>query len=133
MHTMRPVVFRVRWWLRTHLGSVAGLALLVAIVGGMVLALAGGAARTLSAPDRYSSARGHEWDVSLQQEEGLPRLADLESLPSVRRVGLMTFVFGGLLPANGDEPIDALVFAGSTDAVAGRLVAGTFADPLAPT
>jgi hypothetical protein len=106
-----------------------GLAVLVAALVGVVLALAAGAARTFSAPDRYVSSLGSGVDVNVEQAAGAPRTAEVAALPAVEDIRAATFVFGGLLPtgsspAEGDDPVDAIVFAGSPAAIGTRVVEG---------
>jgi ABC-type lipoprotein release transport system permease subunit len=130
---MGAVSYRLRRLVRMRWRTLAVLTLVVAALGGVVLALAAGAARTLSAPDRYSDARGDVWDASIAQSgEAPPRTDELRALPAVARVEMLTFVFGGLthpgVPIEEDH-VDALVFAGEHDAFGTTLVAGR--DPAA--
>ncbi|MEO8694153.1 MAG: FtsX-like permease family protein [Acidimicrobiales bacterium] len=138
---MRPVVYRLRCGLRTRWRSTVGLTLVVAVVGAIVLAFAAGAQRTASSPDRYTRANDAGYDVTLQQDRGIPRLEELRNLPAVEEIDSATFVFGGLtgpdaLDANGklrpeamDSAPDAIVFGGDYRALASRLVDGRDADP----
>jgi ABC-type antimicrobial peptide transport system permease subunit len=128
-------VLQARW------RSTLGLSLIVAVVGAVVLAFAAGAQRTASSPDRYTKANDAGYDVTLQQERGLPRLQELRALPAVEQIDSATFVFGGIvgpdaLDANGnirreamDSAPDAIVFGGAYQGLAGRLVDGRDADP----
>lgn len=96
----------------------------VAITCGLVLMVAAGAARTLSAPDRYQAWSGSSINALVEQGHGAPRTAEIEALPSVDSVASATFVFGGLAGAEGEEPLDTLVFAGSQEAFGTRMVEG---------
>jgi len=111
--------------------GAALLAVAVALTGGLVLALAAGAMRTASAPDRYTAAHpGQDFDLTIEQAAGAPRLAELRDLPALERVDMVTFVFGGLVAEGGTAPVQALVFAGSPTAVGGEIRAGV--EPSAP-
>jgi len=101
---------------------VLALTVLVAIVGGVVTAVAAGAQRTLSAADRYEQVYGGEFDAVVEQVEGGPRDDELRGLPSVTSVASVTFVFGTLL--HDDQPVEALVFAGVQRAFGSQLVDG---------
>lgn len=109
-----------------------GLGAVVAVVTGVVLAFAGGADRTASAPERYEASWGAGFDARIEQERGLPRAAEIARLPGVAAVRAATFVFGGLMTPEGEFGPEALVFAGSPEGVGTRVVAGRAADPDAP-
>jgi ABC-type lipoprotein release transport system permease subunit len=126
------VVYRVRHRLRTRWKSTLVLAGIVAITGGIVLTLAAGAARTLSAPDRYSEWRGDVYDASLEQHAGPPRTAEVAALAAVARVDMASFVFGGIKTTEGGDTPDVLIFAGTDAAFGTRLVGGREPDPAAP-
>jgi ABC-type lipoprotein release transport system permease subunit len=130
------VRYRLRCGLRSRWRASAGLAVVVAVLVGVVLTLAAGAVRTLTAPDRYVSSQGARPDASVEQASGPPRTAELASLPAVDEAHGMTFVFGGLVPGGGrpdeGDRLDALVFAGSHLANGTRLVEGREPDPAAP-
>jgi hypothetical protein len=97
----------------------------VAVMGAVVLALAAGAVRTLTAPDRYRDARGDVFDATLEQLHGRPRTAELLALPAVDRIDSVTFVFGGITPVDDPSaPYDAFVFAGSQVAFGTLVVDG---------
>jgi ABC-type antimicrobial peptide transport system permease subunit len=143
---VKPVVYRLRCVLRSRWRSAAGLAAVVAVVGAIVLAFGAGAQRTASTPERFTDARELPFEVSLQQERGRPRLDELRALAAVDELYSVTFVFGGLVPADAIDAegklvpddldrrqIDSLVFAGDYRAFDGRLVAGRDPDPSAPT
>src|SRR5438094_2912717 len=100
---MATTAYLLRSWLRTRWRAVIALTALVAVVGGVVLTVVAGAVRTATAPDRYSSFRGHLYDVTIQERSGRPRLAELRALPAAARVEGATFVFGGLMPNRGDN------------------------------
>ena len=124
--------YRARAWRRTHRAASALLAIAVALTGGLVLALVGGAARTASAPDRFTAAHpGADFDVTIEQGEGAPRLEELRALPALDRVEMATFVFGGLVQEGNPAPLESLVFAGSPTAVGGEVREGR--EPSEPT
>jgi hypothetical protein len=130
---VRAIAYRVSQGLRRNrLGEAITLTVVVALVGGMVLALVAGASRTLTAPDRYARWRGAVYDVSLQQSNGKPRTAEVAALPAVGTLRMATFVFGGLRRPNGDDVEEALVFAGSQEATGTLLVVGREPDPSVP-
>jgi putative ABC transport system permease protein len=127
------VRYRVGRVLRAQWASVVGLTVLVALVGAVILVLVAGALRTQSSPERYADFRGGGGDLlAVNQEFGDPRVDELLSLPSVDDAWMMTFVFGGLLPLEGQEPVEGFVFAGSFDALGGQVVEGRAADPSVP-
>jgi len=112
--------------------------------------VAAGAARTLSASDRYTDAQDVRFDMMVEQLAGEPRTGELEGLDAVEAVRSATFVFGGLDPGSehqsdlgrqvetskdfGDrELVDALVFAGSSEPLTMRVVEGRLPDPEVPT
>ena len=123
------VIYRVRCLLRAQWRSTAALTLIVAAVTGAVLALAAGAARTASAPDRYTAARGGGFDGTVQQGGGPPRTAEVAALPGVTGVEAITFVFGGMRLPDGGDVADGLTFAGSYRALGVDVVAGRVPDP----
>ncbi len=129
---MATILYRLRCRLRSRWKTTFGLAAVVAIAGGVVLTLVAGAARTLSAPDRYSSWRGDRYDAMIEQDHGPPRTAELEALPAVAAIESATFVFGSLTRHTDDEPVEVLVFAGTQTAFGTRLVEGREPDPSAP-
>jgi FtsX-like permease family len=126
---MVGVRYRVGRVLRAQWAGTAWLGVVIAVVGAVVLVLVAGAVRTVSAPERYADFRGGGGDVvSVNQEAGAPRAAELEALPSVASVRMATFVFGGFREVAGD----ALIFTGSYEAFGGQLVEGRAADPSTP-
>jgi ABC-type lipoprotein release transport system permease subunit len=97
---------------------------------GLALALVAGAARTLSAPDRYASTFGGGFDVQIDQSDAQPSPDSVAALPGVQKLTSATFVFGFLTPSGREAPVDAIVFTGVVDAVAGtNLVAGRVPQP----
>jgi len=118
------VVYRVRSVLRTRWRSTFALAAIVAIVTGAALALVGGAVRTLTAPDRYTRAQASQYDVALEQSSGVPRVRELESLPSLAKVATASFTFGALVSEGADKPLEGYVFIGSSDALGQRVIEG---------
>jgi len=134
---MRAVGYRVRCLLIAHWRRSVFLGLAVGVVGGIVLALGAGAARTSSAPDRFTEAWGEDFDATLQQGGGEPRNAEVAGLPGVASVEAVTFVFGVLsTPAGASETeavdAEAVVFAGSYRAVGMRLVKAASPTPHVP-
>ncbi len=125
------IAFRLRSWWRAHLRTVTALAMAVALVGGLALTLLAGAVRTSTAPARYTSAHPSSYDVSVSQNDGPPATTELEALPSVDDVAAASFVFGGLAAESGPD-INALLFAGSLDALSTTVVEGRAPAPDAP-
>lgn len=102
----------------------------IAIVSGVVLAIAAGARRTDTVADRFSAAWGGDVDAMVIQQDGGPPVTDqLRGLPGVESADALTFVFAGLVPGGSDAPVDALPFIGTVAAVRGRLLAGRAPDP----
>jgi len=126
------LLYRLRHRLRSRWKTTLVLAGVVAVTGGIVLTLAAGAARTISAPDRYSDWRGDVYDASLEQYAGAPRTAEVAALPAVAQIEMTSFVFGGLKTTEGGDTPQALMFAGSYAAVGDRLAEGRVPDPAAP-
>jgi len=129
------VSYRVRCLLRTQWRQALVLSLIVAAVSGVVLGLAAGAARTSSAADRYTAAKGGGFDGLVEQEGGPPRTAEVAALPGVSTVAAVTFVFGGLALPDGAPAPDAFIFAGASGsyrAFGMDLVAGREPDPARP-
>jgi hypothetical protein len=125
-----PIGYRLRSWGRTRWRTAVALALVVALAGGVALALLAGAVRTITAPDRYSRWRGALYDVNIMQNNGKPRLAELDALPATGRLDAATFVFGGLDVQNINA--QALIFAGSIGPLGARLVQGRLPEPTRP-
>ena len=128
----------VRYVVRTKLRSlvVPGL-LLTAVVGvvlAIVIALAAGAHRTETLPDRVDAAAGGGFDYLItQQESGQRPLTDrVAALPGVESADSYSFVFGGVAPAGAaagiEAAVDALVFAGSEHAFGVHVVSGRAID-----
>lgn len=129
---MRAVAYRVRRILRWQWRAALGLTLAVGIVTGVVLALAAGAERTATAPDRYTAASGYGFHGEVQQESGTPRTEEVGALPGVEEIHSATFLFGGLVGSDGARAPDALLFAGSYPAVGMQVVEGREPDPARP-
>jgi hypothetical protein len=127
------ILYRLRSSLRSRWKVSAGLAVIVAVTVGVVLTLAAGAVRTLTAPDRYGSSRG-EYGATVEQSGGRPRTAEIAALPAVDHVRSATFVFGAVVPEGRglDQAVDALVFVGSQAAFGTRVVEGREPDPATP-
>lgn len=122
---MGVIGYRLRCLSRRTWSVSAALALIVAVAVGCVLVLAGGATRTLTAPDRYVATRGVTTDALVEQQAtGGPMTEQMEALPSVESVRSATFVFGGLVPERGGDRLDTLVFAGSHEAFGTRMISG---------
>ena len=108
--------------------------MIVAVMAALVLTLTAGAVRTLTAPDRYTSSVGKQYEASVEQMGGRPRTTEVAALAAVDEARGATFVFGGVVPEGGgpDQAVDAVVFAGSHRAFGTRLVEGREPDPAAP-
>ncbi|CAN5454020.1 hypothetical protein BH10ACT3_BH10ACT3_07770 [soil metagenome] len=130
---MRVVLFRLRIVLRSRWRTTAVLTLVVALAGGFVLVIAAGAARTLTASDRYESAQDIQFDAIVEQNSGAPRTGELAELPAVDDIRSITFVFAGLIPDGREAPADALIFAGSQSAFGTHMVQGREPDPSRPS
>ncbi|MBK5331382.1 MAG: hypothetical protein JJD93_05390, partial [Ilumatobacteraceae bacterium] len=127
---MKAVVYRVRSVLRRRVAAMLGVTLIVTVVCGVVIAFAAGAKRTSTAPDRYTSAFGGVADAQLiQDDRGKPLDRQVAALPGVESVDSMSFLFGGLADANGNNLEFALEFAGSFRPSGVRLVDGRAVDP----
>ena len=124
------VALRVRAWARNRWRSAIVVAVLAGVAGGAVLALAAGAQRTSSAPDRYTEASGGDPELTLLQPFGPPVAPLIRELPSVREVRSITFVsaFPVIAEAAG---VELNPFAGDDQALGGRVVEGRFTDPAA--
>ncbi len=128
---MGPIWYRSRSHLVAHWTRSVALAGVVALTLGVVLTLAAGALRTVSAPDRYSAQQGEVNDASLEQASGPPRTAEVQALPAVAGVDTATFVFGGLI-GTGEDPVESFIFAGSHTAFGERVTGGRGPEPSAP-
>ena len=127
---MRAVIYRVRSVLRRRLAATLGVTLIVTLVCGVVIAFAAGAKRTSTAPDRYTTDFGGVADARIiQDDRGKPLDRQVAALPGVESVDSMSFVFGGLSDAGGNNLDFSLVFAGSFRPGGVRLVDGRAADP----
>jgi hypothetical protein len=100
------------------------MVVVVAVMASVPLALAAGARRTSSAPDRYLALYPVPFEVTAHQEEGRSRVREIAALPTVGAVEAASFVFGGISPGGLGEALDSIVFAGTAEAVGDRLVAG---------
>ncbi len=127
---MEGVRLRLQAWGRVHWRSALMLAAVAGVVAGTVLALAIGARRTTSAPDRYTAAVGGDPDLGLHQPFGPPLQATIADLPTVSDVDAFTFVAAFPAGRNGAE-LDGNPFAGDDRARGGRVVDGRFTDPAA--
>lgn len=129
---MEAVLYRLRILLRQTWATTFAIAIVVALTGGLVLTLAAGAARTITAPDRYVDWQGQQFDVTVRQDGGEPRNAELEKLQSVARVEAATFVFGEVAAPGSGSSQNALVFSGSPVPLGMRLTKGRLPDPPQP-
>ena len=134
---MRAVAYRLRVTLRTTWASTVLSSVMVAVVVGVVLALAAGAQRTATAPDRYTERYGSGADVTTTQQGGPPLTAQVRHLPSVARADSITFMFAGLSASDtrqerADGSLDAACLAGSLPAIGGHIVAGRAPIPTSP-
>ena len=124
------VALRVQAWARTRWRSALVVAVLAGVAGGTVLALAAGAQRTSSAPDRYTAASGGDPELTLLQPFGPPATPLIRELPSVREVRSITFV-SAFPEIAEDLAVQLNPFAGDDQALGGRVVEGRFTDPAA--
>jgi putative ABC transport system permease protein len=132
---MSALVFRLQSGLRREWRSSVSLALFVAVAVGTVLALAAGAQRTSSAPDRYTSTYAGNFDASIVQFAGSPATDDVAAMPAVRSVHSITFFFGALVALDSSTDVDpndldaGATLAGSYLATGMRLLEGRDTDP----
>lgn len=141
---MNAVAYRVRAVLRRRWKSAVAVMIVVSATGALTLTLVAGTVRTSTAPDRYVEAAGLTVDVGIEQSGGRPRTDEVSALPAVHSVAAITFLFGGLVPAdealgdaadggaNGYGFLDSLVFAGTRAALGGRIIEGRDVDPTQP-
>ncbi len=115
---------------RTEWRATVWLGIVIAVTSAVVMAIASGASRTASAPDR-SVATLDSFDALVTQEQGASLAPQIASLPAVASVEAYSFSFGGLIDADGNI-LDGLAFAGSLKPAGGRLVAGRAPDPSRP-
>jgi FtsX-like permease family len=134
---MSAVAYRLRSAIRSQWAASAGLAVVIAVVCGIVLTFAAGANRTATAPDRYVTSIGGTFDALVTQVNGgPPQTAAIAALPSVESVGSYTFVFGALLPEGGHDLSDGLnsaIFSGSFTSAGSHLIEGRDPDPNNPS
>ncbi|MCU1390518.1 MAG: hypothetical protein JWL72_3856 [Ilumatobacteraceae bacterium] len=127
---MLAIAYRLRSTVRSRFGATVALALVVATVCGAVLAVAAGAHRTTTAPDRFTKAFGGVPDAFVVQlQGGVPVTAEVAKLPAVESVHAYTFLFAILAPAGDASPVEALAFAGSPAGAGERLIAGRLPQP----
>ena len=126
---MAALAYRLRSTLRSQRAAMAMLAIVIAIVGGIVLAVAAGAHRTSTAPDRYTKHFGGDRDgLIVQLEEGQPRGSEVAALPAVSSINAYTFLFAVVARPGTSDFLDALVFAGSPAGAGKHLVSGRLPD-----
>jgi hypothetical protein len=126
---MAAVVYRLRTIMRARWAAVLGVTLVVTIACAIVLAFAAGAQRTLTAPDRYTTAFGSSFDALVTQDGGAPRTAEVRALPDARSVEPVTFFFGAVGKPGSTDSVDALPFSGTYGPDGSRLIGGRPADP----
>lgn len=110
---------RAAWW------STFALSVAVVLAGAVVLAIAAGARRTASAPDRFAASRDGGADVEVFQMAGSPRTDELTALPAVAGLEAATFMMATVEPG----PEDGFAFAGSALGIGGTLAEGRLPDP----
>ena len=126
---MNAVGYRVAHRLRAERGALVRLALVMAAVSGVVLAVAAGAHRTATAPDRYVERASSRFDATVTQDDGPPRTSEIARLPAVDAASGYTFLFAGLVT---DGLADILMFAGDVAAFDLEFVDGRASDPSRP-
>ena len=127
---VEAVRLRLRTWGRQRWRSLALVALLAGLAAGAVLALAAGARRTVSGPDRYTHHLGGDPELILRQPFGPPLTETIAQVPGVRETRSITFV--SAFPVGADGPVlDPNPWAGDERALGGRPAEGRFTDPRA--
>ena len=134
---MRAVAYRLRITLRSRWGSTLWSTVAVALVVGAVLAIAAGAHRTATAPNRYTDRYSRGVDLTVTQMGGAPRTKEVERLAAVRRADSLTFVFGALMSPTGADPgsaerLESLTFFGTVAGSGSHIVAGRETDLSVP-
>ncbi|MGI9051176.1 MAG: FtsX-like permease family protein, partial [Ilumatobacteraceae bacterium] len=127
---MDGVILRVLAWIRRRWRRALLVAVLAGVAAGAVLALAAGARRTASAPDRYTESNGGDPDLFVNQPFGPPLSTSVEALPGVADVRAFTFV--AAFPTQDGELFDLNPFAGDDRALGARVLQGRFTDPTRP-
>jgi putative ABC transport system permease protein len=118
---------RVKSSLRQGWKASLLVAVVVLVVSAALFTLAAGARRTATAPDRYTSSVGGDFDGLVRQPLGQPRLDEIDALPVVDDVQSLTFI--GVTVGDSD---DLNPFAGTGPWPGARLIEGRFADPTRP-
>jgi hypothetical protein len=129
---------RTDW--RNRWPSLVGLALLIALAGGVALGVAGGARRAATAVDRWKAATNwHEVEVELTDSEdgerppqvpGADTLADeIAAVPGVRGVSVLTWI--GVTPDPDADFFAAALGADRGAATQSAVVRGRLPDPAA--
>ena len=129
---LNAVLLRVREWARRSRLRALWVAIVVGLLAGAVLSVAGGARRTASAPDRYTTSVGGDPDLVLQQYSGAPLTDTIRTIPGVAEAQGATFVAAWPKTANYGEVQAANPFAGDVQALGGRLIEGRLMDQSAP-
>lgn len=117
---MRPIGFRLVRRARAAWAGTLVLAVAVALASAAVLAIAAGARRTASAPDRFEASQDAGANVEVFQQDGLPRADEVGALPAVADVEVATFLMAAVLPG----PEGSFAFAGTAGGIGGTLVEG---------
>jgi hypothetical protein len=134
---VRAIAMRVCASLRVGWKASLLMMVVLAAVSAVVLTLVAGARRTATAPDRYTSAVGGDFDALVTQPVGRPRFDEVDALPIVEEVRSLTFIGANV---GGGEPVgeggglggEVNPFAGTGPVPGARLLQGRFADPARP-
>ena len=106
--------------------------LLVTVAVAAVLALAAGARRTATAPERLTRELGGD-GLLVTQQSGRPRTAEVTSLHSIQSFTTITYAAVAVDDPGHPDAGDINAFAGAGFGLGGRLVAGRRVDPSDPT
>lgn len=127
------MMLRVRVWFRRRLKQLLLIAVLTGGIAGLVMGLASGTRRTDSAPDRYTTWAGGDFDLVITQQQGAPLTDSIAALPGVAEAGSIVFVPSFLVsPVDGSPVVEPNPFAGDDRLNGTRVVAGRFTDPATP-
>jgi len=134
---VKAVAYRLRVTLWSTRGSLFVSTVATALVIGVLLALASGAQRTATTPERYTARYLGGVDLTVTQQQGRPLTASVARLPAVSSAESLTFVFGALsrggpTRAGSRDALQANSLAGSLRPAAAHLVAGRAPDPNRP-
>lgn len=120
---MGPVAFLLRFQLRARWRAMAGIVVLLGLVGGVALGAVAGARRTATAYDRMLE-QASPYDVLVNPDEGSESAltpGDIAELPGVTAVGTLLGVPVLPVDADGEPNLDGFTVA-LADGVAGREV-----------